>query len=450
MGNQRLPAMVLALLLLGLWPHALQAQTFIASRPHPEFGIGPLFVSVAVGKDDVRPAHRPVTVTVTWNLVLPERGAAADMAQDLYLLWPGEVPGAAGDEGADPRLLAQVGALGFRSKESGRLRLTGVRRSDLGIGMESRPLGEAPFVAFGNDGAVREATGATVIRIPWVPELGSPDWLVRLQIPVRDVIVQRPVTWIEDLFWGRWYVVRLAFGDLESLALYPFYFGVRDRVVPVAGDFSMLLIDFADARRLRVDVTVPASALRRQGERGDDRATISLALAPSRGLLSQLLKVDFTYAPQRLPARPLLISAVLVVLGGTLRWLFPPAMVLVGRTLRARVLLGRTAAGRHHGTTPSPEALAQIRPGETTYEDVRRLFGPWAEERVSLPARRTRTVVYRESRVIPHRGWSLGWVATVRYWNVEAHEVEISFEGDRVRDVQARVRRVAPPLRPSS
>ena len=302
--SHRLPAVALALLFLGLWPHDLHAQAFIASRPHPEFGIGPLFLSVSVGKDDVRPAHRPVTVTVTWNLALPERGAAADMAQDLYLLWPGEVPGAAGDEGADRQLLAQVGALGFRSKESGRLRLSGVRRSDLGSGVESRPLGEAPFVTFGDGGAVRGPTGATVIRIRWVSELGSPDWLVRLQIPVRDVIVQRPVTWIEDLFWGRWYVVRLAFGDLESLALYPFYFGVRDRVVPVAGDFSTLLIDFADARRLRVDVTVPASALRRQGERDDDRATISIALAPYRGLLSQLLKVDFTYAPQRLPARP--------------------------------------------------------------------------------------------------------------------------------------------------
>ena len=430
-----------ALLILGLWPHDLHAQAFIASRAHPEFGIGPLFVSVSVGKDDVRPAHRPVTVSVTWNLVLPEHRTATDIAQDLYLLWPGEVPGAAGDERTDPQLRAQVDALGFRAKESGRLRLSGVRRSDLGTGAELRPLGEAPFVTFGEGGAARGATGATVIRIPWVPELGSPDWLVRLQIPVRDVIVPRPVTWIENLFWGRWYVVTLAFGDLDSLALYPFYFGVRDRVVPVAGDFSMLLIDFADARRLRVDDTVPASALRRQGERGDDRATISNALAPSRGLLSQLLKVDFTYAPQRLPARPLLVSAALVVLGGTLRWLFTPAMAVIGRTLRARILLGRTAAGRYHGTTPSAQALAQIRPGETTYEDVRHLFGPGAEERVSLPGRQPLAVMYRERRVIPRRGWSLGWVATVRSWDVEDHEVEISFERDRVRDVQARVRR---------
>jgi hypothetical protein len=60
---------------------------------------------------------------------------------------------------------------------------------------------------------------------------------------------------------------------------------------------------------------------------------------------------------------------------------------------------------------------------------------------VSLPAGQTRAVVYRESRVIPRRGWSLGWIASVRYWEVEDHEVEISFERDRVRDVQARIRR---------
>ena len=60
---------------------------------------------------------------------------------------------------------------------------------------------------------------------------------------------------------------------------------------------------------------------------------------------------------------------------------------------------------------------------------------------MSLPAGQTRAVVYRERRVIPRRGWSLGWIATVRYWEVEDHEVEISFERDRVRDVQARVRR---------
>lgn len=130
-----------------------------------------------------------------------------------------------------------------------------------------------------------------------------------------------------------------------------------------------------------------------------------------------------------------------MILGGTLRWLFTPVMAWLGRILRARVLLGPAAAGRYLTSAPSPEFLAQIRPGETAYEDVRRLYGPAAEEQVNLLAGETRKLVYRDQHVIPHRGWWLGWLATVRYWNVEACEVEITFDRNRVRDIHTRVRR---------
>src|SRR5215470_17026843 len=155
-------AAVVIAVLIGLWPSAAPAQVFIASRPHPEFGIGPLFVSVDVDKNDVWPAHRAVAVTVSWNLVLPENRSATDVAQDLYLLWPGEVPGVAGDQGADPSLAHQVGAAGFRIKEHGRLRVSGRRRSDIGTSAAFRPLGEAGYVTFGADGPVRGASGATI------------------------------------------------------------------------------------------------------------------------------------------------------------------------------------------------------------------------------------------------------------------------------------------------
>jgi hypothetical protein len=49
--------------------------------------------------------------------------------------------------------------------------------------------------------------------------------------------------------------------------------------------------------------------------------------------------------------------------------------------------------------------------------------------------------VYRGQRVVPRRGWSLGWFATVRYWDVEDREVAITFERNRVGDIQTRVRR---------
>jgi hypothetical protein len=443
-GRHRIAAAALALLILGRWPRDLHAQAFIASHPHPEFGIGPLFVSVSVGKDDVRPAHRPVALTVSWSLVPPPNRRAADIAQDLFLLWPGEVAGTVGADGADPALVRHVRALGFQVKEHGRLRLSARARSQIGTSAEVRTLGEAPFVTFVTDGgSARPASGATYIRIPWAPESVSLDWLVRLEMPVRDVIVPKPVSWIEDMFWGRWYTITLGFGDLGSVALYPLYFGVRDRVIPLARDFSMLVIEFADAQHLRVDELVPPSASRRTSERRDNGEMISLALAASQGLVPQLVKVHFTYAPRRVPARPLLISAFLVVLGSIMRRLSTPVMSWIGRTLRAHVLLSRAPdAGRYRGMTPPPQVLDRIRPGETTYEDVLRLCGPGVEEQVRLPARETQALVYRGQRVVPHRWWSLGWFATVRYWDVEDHEVEITFERNRVRDIKARVRRL--------
>ncbi len=435
-------AAVVIVVLIGLWPPAVEAQVFIASRPHPEFGIGPLFVSVDVDKNEVRPAHRAIPVTVLWNLVLPVNRSATDVAQDLYLLWPGEVPGVAGDQGADPSLVHQVGAAGFRIKEHGRLPVSGRRRSDIGTSAAFRSLGEAGYVTFGADGPVRGAMGATIVRIPWVPEEASPDWLVCLELPVRDLIVRKPVTWIEDLFWGPRYVVALGTGKLGSMSLYPLYFGVRDRVVPLASDFSLLEINFADTRQLLVDDIVPPSARRRIGERANAGETVSLALAASHGLVWQLLTVQFTYAPQRLPARPLLISAFFVVLGGLMRWLYTPSMAWVGRTWRARVVLGPTRSrGRFVGALPPAKVIQQIRPGETTQEQVLRECGPGIEEQVRLPAGEIHTVTYRGQRAVPQRWWSLGSFAAVRYWHVEDHEVEITFERNVVREVLIRIRR---------
>jgi hypothetical protein len=420
---------------------AVHAQAFVASRPHPEFGIGPLLLSVTVGKDDLRPAHRPITVTVSWSVVAPSE-RTADLAQDLYLLWPGEVAGASGADGADPALLRQLGPLGFRVKEHGRLPVSARRRSDVGAGVDSRTVGDASFVTFVGDGAsARAVSGATYVRIPWVPEAASLDWLVRLELPVRDVIVPSPVTWIEELFWGRWYAVTLGFGDLGPVSLYPLYFGVRDRIVPLARDFSMAALEFADARRLRIDETVPASATRQVADRRPDGEVITLALLPSQGLAPQQLTAHFTYSPQRLPARPLLVSAALVVLGGTIRWLFTPTMAWIGRLRRERILFGRPAAGRPWGRLPPASVVAQIRPGETTYEDVRRLCGPASEERRGLIAGEPRAVVYREERVVPRRVWSLGGITLVRFWIVEIQELEITFARDRAAAVQTRVRR---------
>ena len=64
-----------------------------------------------------------------------------------------------------------------------------------------------------------------------------------------------------------------------------------------------------------------------------------------------------------------------------------------------------------------------------------------------LPSSETRTLVYRGQRVVPHRRRSFGWFATVSHWEVEDHEVQIDFERDLVRDIQARIRRSQPAVR---
>jgi len=441
MSRRDIAGSFLALLLLSALPGSARAQVFIASHPQPEFSIGPLFVSASVGKPNVVGNPGALTVSVSWSLTLAPHRRAADIAQDLYLLWPGEVVGMAG--AADPMLVRQVEALGFKVKAHGRLRLSARERTEMGTSAGLRTLGEAPFVAFAREGGpAAGARGATYIRIPWVPELASLDWLVRLELPLKGVIVPRPVSWAEDTFWGRRYLITLGFGDVGYVSLYPLYFGARDRVVPLARDFSMLLINFADADHLKVDEVVPPSASRQMSETRSNTEALRLPLLASEGIAPQVLKVQFAYFAGRLPWRPILISALFLGLGNLTGPLVGALAKRLGRTLRARVHVGRgEAPGRERGAIPSQEALGQIRPGETSYEEVLRLCGPQAEEQARLPAGETRALVYRGQRVVPHRRRSFGWFATVGHWDVEDHEVQIDFERDRVRDVQARVRR---------
>src|SRR5919109_126381 len=99
----------LGVLLLSAVPDSAHAQVFIASQPQPQFSIGPLFVSASVGQQNVESlrSSSSLTVTVSWSLTLPPNRRAADIAQDLYLLWPGEVMGKPGGVSADPRLVRQ-------------------------------------------------------------------------------------------------------------------------------------------------------------------------------------------------------------------------------------------------------------------------------------------------------------------------------------------------------
>ena len=78
-------ALILALALTGLVPSAASAQIFLASNPHPDFAIGPLFVIANVRPD------LTVTVNLSFSLTLRPGAFPSAMEQDLYLLWPAEV-----------------------------------------------------------------------------------------------------------------------------------------------------------------------------------------------------------------------------------------------------------------------------------------------------------------------------------------------------------------------
>jgi hypothetical protein len=306
-----------------------------------------------------------------------------------------------------------------------------------------RDLGSASFVTFARpEGLARGAKPATYIRIPWKPEVASLDWIPRLELAAKGAITPRRVSWLEEMFWGRRNIITLSFGDVGYSSLYPFYYGNRDRVIPLAADFSRLMINFAEANHLKIDEVIPSTALHRMSETREDTDTFSIPLLAADGIVPQVLKVQFVYFQGRVPWRPILLSALLLGLGNLTGPIVGNLLRKLIRTLRDRIHVGRgEAPGRARGRVPSLEELARIRPGETTYGEVLTLVGSEPEEEQRLPSGEIRAIIYRGERMVPHRGRRFGWFATVRHWEMEQHEVQIDFEQDRVRDIQARIRR---------
>lgn len=434
-------------LAVGLCPASASAQVFIASKPQPEFWIAPVLITANVQRKDVagdRPG--PLRLQVSFSVAPPPARDPSEFAQDIFLLWPGELVGTDGADGADPVLRRQVETAGFKVLVHGRVPFSARDRLQMGTGAGAagrRDLGGAFFVTFARpEGVVRGARPATYIRIPWKPELASLDWVPRLDLEVKGAITPRRVSWLEEMFWGRRNIVTVSFGDVGYSSLYPLYYGNRDRVIPLAPDFSRLMVNFAEANHLKIDEVVPSTALRRLSETRENTDTFSIPLVAADGIVPQLLKVQFVYFQGRLPWRPILLSALLLGLGNLTGPIVGNLLRKLIRIVRDRVHFGRgEAIGRARGEVPSQEVLARIRPGESTYQDVLRLVGSAPEEEQRLPSGEIRAVIYRGELLVPHRGRRFGWFATVRHWELEHHEVQIDFEQDRVRDVQARIRR---------
>jgi hypothetical protein len=431
---------------LGLCPAVASAQVFIASKPHPEFWIAPVLITANVKRKDVDDRPGPLMIQVSFSVAPPPARDPSEFAQDIFLLWPGELVGTDGVDGADPALRKQVETAGFKVLVHGRVPFSARDRLQMGAGAGAagrRDLGSAFFVTFARpEGLARGAKPATYIRIPWKPELASLDWIPRLELAAKGAIAPRRVSWLEEAFWGRRNIITLSFGDVGYSSLYPLYYGNRDRVIPLAADFSRLMINFAESNHLKIDEVIPSTALRRMSETRENTDTFSTPLIAADGIVPQVLKVQFVYFQGRLPWRPILLSALLLGLGNLTGPIIGNLLRKLVRTLRDRVHVGRgEAPGRARGEVPSQEVLARIRPGETTYQDVLKLVGSAPEEEQRLPTGEIRAVIYRGERLVPHRGRRFGWFATVSHWELENHEVQIDFEQDRVRDIQARIRR---------
>ena len=412
-------------------PGVARGQVFVAATPRPDIAIGPLFVNAIAPADFAA----PVNVIVVWNIVARETDRAR--AQHLALLWPSEIAGPTAPGAADTALVNYVESRGFTSTSSGRLGLRARSQSQLGLPMPAdEPIDTASYVSFVRRDAPPQAGTGALVWIPAVKQLGDPKWVLNLSFPVRGMIAAKPATWLEDVFWGRRNALTLSWGDVGSIAFYPLYHEHRDRIVPLAREYSRLLVNFPDADHLRIEAIEPPPAVRRGSRLRTGAETVSMPLntvdpAP------QNLKVQYAYYRGVFAWRPVLISLGLLALGN-----LTGLIMVSGRLsslLRTRIRLSHGARGSD-GSPFAPERLDAVRPGQSTYDDVVRLFGPPGEQRRRV-ADGARTLVYRSIRRHPERGVGVGWLTTVRHWDIERYEVEIELDGDRVQDVVVRVRR---------
>src|SRR5882762_3701685 len=388
-------------------------QVFLASRPHPDFMIGPLFVVVSVS-----PGVPDVTVNLSWSLTTGPITRKAAIEQDLYLLWPSEIVEGTVPGPAEPQLVREVEGRGLTVVSSGRLVLRRRDRLQLGTPALGDPITVIPsFVNFTRPGG---QTGVvTYIKIPWTPSLADPLSIVTLVLPLRGLIVPKAGTWLEDLFWGRRQVLTTGFGDLGPpvLGLFALYYEWRDRIVHLARDYSLLIANFGDSDHLKIEEISPAAAVRRQSRVRTGGEVVALTLLPSQDATTQSLRVQYHYFTGRINWRPIVISAVILLVTN-----FAGVLMLstdVHRRIRRRRRARRRfqAAAASTNGVPSRESLVMLISVGTCYDEVVSRFGRPDEEheRVTPPGRRT--VLYRANNGAVH------------------HEVAIELYDDRVREV---------------
>ena len=391
-----------------------RAQVFLASRPHPDFMIGPLFVVASVS-----PGIPHVTVSLSWSLTTGPVTSKADIGQDLYLLWPAEIVEATALGLAEPQLVREVERRGLTVVSSGRLVLRSRDRMQLGTAALGEPVSVTPsFVNFTRPGT--QAGAVAYIKIPWTPSLADPLSIVTLVLPLRGLLTPKAGTWLEDLFWGGRQVLTAGFGDLGPpvLGLFALYYERRDRLVHLARDYSLVIANFGDSEHLKIEEISPATAVRRQSRVRAGGEVVALTLLPSQDVATQSLRVQYHYFAGRINWRPIVIS-VLILLGTNFAGVLMFSTDISRRIRRRRRARRRfeAAAASANGGVPSRDSLVTLLPAGTRYDEVVARFGQPDEEheRVTPPGRRT--LLYRGGNGSEH------------------HEVAIELYDDRVREV---------------
>jgi len=390
------------------------AQVFLASRPHPDFTIGPLFVVASVS-----PGVGHVTVNLSWSLTTGPVTSKADIEQDLYLLWPAEIVESTAPGPAEPQLVREVERRGLAVVGSGRLVLRSRDRMLLGTAALGEPVPVTPsYVNFTRPGT--QAGAVAYIKIPWTPSLADQLSIVTLVLPLRGLLTPKAGTWLEDLFWGGRQVLTTGFGDLgpPALGLFALYYERRDRIVHLARDYSLVIANFGDSDHLKIEEISPPTAVRRQSRVRAGSEVVALTLLPSQDVATQSLRVQYHYFGGRINWRPIVISALILLVtnfAGVL--MFSTDMSRrIRRRRRARRRFAAAAASPNGGV-PSRDSLVNLIPAGTRYDEVVARFGRPDEEheRVTPPGRRT--IIYRAAD------------------GTEQHEVAIELHDDRVREV---------------
>ncbi len=431
-------AWLLAVAALVLAPTAARAQLFVASRPDPPFTLGPLMIRATVTE-----GVGPVPVVVSWSLLLPPTQRPADAAQDLFLLWPGEIVNDLPEQQRDAALARYVADQGFDVIAEGRVRLA-ARNLGTDTGSAEAQAAGAPFVTFVQTGALGLSPPATFIRIPWTPRLADRSWLIELSFHAVGLIKPVRVGWAERLVRGLHYRVAIGFHEVRDRPLFPMYFAHRDRVVRLADAPAEMILQFPQSERLKIDEVYPPISVRRLSETLESTEVVSLFLDRGDGITPQQLAVQFGYFSRTqaavLVAAPLLFFA----LGQALGPLFGRTVVRLADVVAARVQVGAWrdgGRGRQAGVIIPREILEGIVPGKTTRAEVLELCGTEMERQEQFRGSGRTTLVYRGRRLVPQAHRIFAWLSTVQHWDVERHEVRVELDGDLVRDVQAEVRR---------